>query len=244
MRADAATCKVFISHAGKDSGKLAGFLFRDLRLAGLDAFLDEDRDSIPAGSDWPEQLRQGVATCSVFIVLVSPGYFIRSWPVAELHAALERAHGPSSVEQSAPAIILPAFVGWNLEQAKDCLRRAAAEQQVVLHYTSPDERTTTIGSIRPPPAGRLGQQRQAAQQLRPAQHAWQLLQQLCGHHQQATTQHKTGEHAKLRGAELVKELVERCLTSIPKDFKVPEGVSFGACRAMHPSLADIMNSGI
>ena len=222
---------MFISHAGSDSGDLAGWLHRELGLHGLSAFLDEDPHCIPAGPPWAEQLRKGVWTCRVLIVLLSPSFWLRAWPVRELRIALERTQRQAdSPEQPGAFTIIPVYAGWTRQQAAASLQHAAEQQDDQLTFTTADGRTTTTGNFLQQPRGRPGQQQdEAATALHPAEQAWQQLRQLFTL-QQANTQRSEQEHSKLGEPKLVTELVQLCLGLIPKRFKVPKGEE---CSNMH-----------
>ena len=205
---------MFISHTGPDSGHLVAWLRRELTAVGLRAFLDEK--GIPAGAKWAEQIRQALGSCRVFIVLVSPGFFLRQWPVLELRTALRRA-----AQTPAAVTIMPLYVRWTCSQAAQTLQQAAAAGSS--HICSGFTRANgdpVEGAFWQQPASTSGQQPQ-----QPAAQAWALLQQL-QRFQQANAQRTYLEHYKDIEVQAVEELVREALCILPRrDFEVPPGVS-------------------
>ena len=211
------TCDVFISHMGADTGiSLAGFLQRELTANGLNAFLDHSNGP-QAGDLWPEVLWQAAWSCSVFIVLISPGFFLREWPVRELCIALERLRA-----SPAAVTVVPVYCGWTRQQAAVALRAAASSADGRLQFQNADTGKGTQGTIWQPAAHQPRQQA-AAQALVQTQTLNSLLQQLSDV-QQPNAPRIFHEHYKLIEVETVAELVRAALRVVHRpDFEVPKG---------------------
>ena len=207
---------MFISHTGPDSGWLAAWLHRELTANGLNAFLDHSNGP-QAGDLWPEMLWQAAWSCRVFIVLISPGFFLREWPVRELCIALERLRA-----SPAAVTVVPVYCGWTRQQAAGALRAAASSADGRLHHQNADTGKVTQGTIWQPAAHQPRQQA-AAQALAQTQTLNSLLQQL-SNVQQPNAPRIFHEHYKLIEVETVAELVRAALRVVPRpDFEVPKG---------------------
>ena len=78
----------FISHTGQDPdmGPLAETTFFQLGKRKLTAFFDTE--ALTAGGGWASKIAMSVRICKVFIILLSPSYPKRFWPMHELDIAL------------------------------------------------------------------------------------------------------------------------------------------------------------
>ena len=212
---------MFISHKGSDTGiSLAGWLQRELTANGLNALLDH-KDGPQAGDLWPEMLWQAAWSCRVFIVLISPGFFLREWPVRELCIALKRLRAsPDAVT------VVPVYCGWTRQQAAEALRAAASSADGRLHFQNADTGKVTEGPVWHPAAPQPRQQA-AAQALAQTQTLNSLLQQLSDV-QQPNALRIFHEHYKLIEVEIIGELVRTALRVVPRhDFDVPTGKLLG-----------------
>lgn len=68
-----------------------------------------DRQGIPLGGDWREEVARALATCRVFVPLYSPRYFTRRECGIEWHAFAQRILDHRAREPSAPTPIVPAI---------------------------------------------------------------------------------------------------------------------------------------
>ena len=93
-----------------------GWLWQELQQHGLRPFLDEDPDCIPLGADWQKTIWKAAWSCSVFIVLLSPHFFLRTWPVLELRIASMRSL--SAAQRFTAFLCMPA--GHVRRHAKPC----------------------------------------------------------------------------------------------------------------------------
>ena len=218
---------MFISHVGPDSGALAAWLQRELTAQGLTAFLDAD--SISVGADWAEGLRRAVWSCRVFIVLVSPGFFLHHWPVRELRTALRRAAQTQNNGEQPPAIsILPVYVRWTRSEAAAVLQQAAQRRATHLPrgFTRADGSRTQGSFVLQPSATSDQVQELGSQQ--PAAQALALLQQLQRFQHPASRNSRSltlRQHGK-QEVDLVEELTDEVLHILPKQFKAPAGTPF------------------
>ena len=222
------TCGVFISHTGPDSGWLAAWLHRELTANGLRAFLDEK--SISAGTEWSEELRRAVWTCRVFIVLVSPGFFLRQWPVLELRTALRRA-----AEQPPAITIMPLYVRWTRRQADETLQQAAKDSNQLCSGFTRANGDPVEGTFWQQPGSWPWQpSAEPESSQHPTAQALTLLQEL-QRFQQANAQRIYLEHSKDAEVQAVEELVRVALRAVGWSyFPVPEGKCL-AHSALHHS---------
>lgn len=79
--------KVFVSYAGEDS-QLAEEISESLRAKGIDAFFAGWE--IGFGEDLVKRLNDGLAQAAFFVLLVSPAFLRKAWPMAEQSAATVR----------------------------------------------------------------------------------------------------------------------------------------------------------
>jgi FxsC-like protein len=68
-----------------------------------------DRQGIPLGGDWREEVGRALATCRVFVPLYSPRYFTRRECGIEWHAFAQRILDHRAREPSTPTPIVPAI---------------------------------------------------------------------------------------------------------------------------------------
>ena len=214
-------CNVVVCHADPDCAWLAAKLHQELIVHGLKTFM-----SVRTGlseADFPKQAREAAWTCRVFIVLVTPLFFTRQWPVLQLRAALTRAAQPTSEQQQAVTIV-PLFVLWTGSQAEEVLQQAAATS--ASHISSGYTRATGD-----PREGRLMQQPastpwQPSAQLhssqQPAAQALALLQEL-QRYLQPTAQREPLQLSTHNEVQVVAELLREALHACPRRFQLPEG---------------------
>ena len=209
----AAACDVFISHMGQDTGSLAGWLHRELTVQGLSAFLDH-RDGPQPGDHWPSVLRQAASSCRVFIVLLSPSFFLREWPVRELNIALARQRA-----DAAAVSVIPVYCGWTRQQAAAALQEAAVSGRLSFTHNG----VAISGPIWQPAAQQTGQQ--AAAQVGSQLRTLNSLQQQLTNLQQPNGPRVFHEHYKLIEVEVVREVVRAALIIVGwQYFEVPTGV--------------------
>ena len=197
-------------------------------LHGLLPFLDER--SIRAGTEWREKLWQAAWSCRIFIILLSPLFFTRDWPIMELRIALERARrqAHSAADAAGPVTIIPVYVDWTRQQADKALQLAAEHPGSLLQVTDEQGRPRDVGVCPPHPDGPDQQADPDATQL-PAgpgrQHAgrqaFSLLQRISPF-QQPRAQRTWSETAKEREPAIVAELVREARLIIPR-FPEPQG---------------------
>ena len=156
----------------------------------------------------------------MFIVLVSPGFFLERWPVLELRAALRRA-----AQSPAAITVMPLYVRWTRRQADQTLQQAAAagRSRMCSGFTRADG-SPVKGAFRQQPSAEPSSRQQ------PAAQAFALLQQL-QRYQQANAQRRYLEHAKEYEVQAVEELVREALRAVPRrDFGVLSGMCASALR--------------
>ena len=206
---------MFISHVGADSGNLAGWLHRELTLNGLTAFLDH-KGGPEAGQPWPPVLEQAASGCQVFIALLSPAFWLRQWPVHELHTALARQQAAA-----AAVTVIPVYCGWNREQAAAALTAAAGSAAGQLYFQHPETGKVTEGKVWQPAEQHTG--RQAADQASLQLQTLNSLQQQLSRLQPPNAPRIYHEHYKLIEIEVVEELVRAAHRVIPRQFFVGPG---------------------
>ena len=219
---------------GKDSGTLAGRLQEQLSQYGLEAFLDEnEKDGIQTADHWPARLWMAVSTCSVCIVLVSPGFFLRPWPVHELQLALQRPHVPEitvaatdadteradqqrrsarPADSPAPVTIIPVYCSppqlqaqpWNRAAASAAVAAVGNWRRRGLRYREPGG-----GAVWPAFAGQLS-----------ADTVLDLLRQLSAL-QEPTAERAYKEHFKQKAILVEQEIVRTVLRILPPPFRDP-----------------------
>ena len=91
----------FISYAHEDKDEIARPLALALRRRGLKVWFDEF--SLSAGQSIRSSIDAGLATCKVGIVILSPNFFAKRWPVAELNGLISRQRG------GAETVIIPVW---------------------------------------------------------------------------------------------------------------------------------------
>ena len=226
---------MFISHVGQDTGtSLAGWLKRELTANGLDAFLDHSNGP-QAGDAWPDVLKQAASSCRVFVVLLSPSFFLREWPVRELRIALARLQTDASA-----VTVIPVYCGWTRQQASAALKRAARSSDGSLRFQHAQTGQVTEGPVWQPPADQSS--------LQPASQACAQLQMLMRVQQQLSKLQPPNaprifhEHYKLIEVEVVEEIVCAALRVLPRiDFEVPAGKPASlACCLWAPGLGVLM----
>ena len=91
----------FISYAHEDKDEIARPLALALRRRGLKVWFDEF--SLSAGQSIRSSIDAGLATCKAGIVILSPNFFAKRWPVAELNGLISRQRG------GAETVIIPVW---------------------------------------------------------------------------------------------------------------------------------------
>ena len=79
---------VFISHATKDKSSYVNNLVEAIKLEGLTVFYDSD--CILWGDSISEKVEEGIANCTLAVLVISKNYFGRSWTEYELRSLLNR----------------------------------------------------------------------------------------------------------------------------------------------------------
>jgi hypothetical protein len=87
----------FICHSGQDKATVARPLSDDLKARGFSVWLDEYE--LIVGKSVYAEIDRGLRSCRFGVVILSPGFFARTWPQNELHAlaALGAAEGRSKI---------------------------------------------------------------------------------------------------------------------------------------------------
>jgi 8-oxo-dGTP pyrophosphatase MutT (NUDIX family) len=75
---------VFISYAHEDSARLANSLVKALEREGFEVWYD--RSSLEPGSSLRASIERGIARARLSIVIISPAFLRRGWPLLELDA--------------------------------------------------------------------------------------------------------------------------------------------------------------
>ncbi|GEM_PF-5412104 len=81
--------RVFLSHVESEASSLATTVDSALAAQGVAVF--RAPESLEVGEDYVERIEAEVARCAVFVLLITPSYRKRRWPMRELALALE--HG-------------------------------------------------------------------------------------------------------------------------------------------------------
>ena len=227
------SCNALICYAQPDSAQLASAVQYELAADGLEGFLGEPSPSAAPG--WPARVSQAAWTCSVFIMLLSPSFFLSHWPVLQLRVALtrkQRAQKPPAGGSTAPAIIT-AFVGWSRSEAEAALQQAA-DRDGQLQYTAADG-SITQGQVLRQPAGQPGQEAAELSQQQPASLALQQVQQLL------SSQRSTPQMGSQQDHELIEELMYEARLALPRRFPVPEGMRPARrMPALHPQIRCVL----
>ncbi len=80
---------VFLSHVEAEAGLLATTVDSALAAQGVEVF--RAPDSLEVGEDYVERIEAEVVRCGVFVLLITPSYRKRDWPLRELELAVK--HG-------------------------------------------------------------------------------------------------------------------------------------------------------
>jgi hypothetical protein len=94
--------KLFLSHASEDKKPFVRKLADSLRARGLEVWYDEY--SLTVGDSLRRSIDRGLADCDTGIVVLSPAFFSKRWPQAELDALF-------SAEISGRTALLPIWHG-------------------------------------------------------------------------------------------------------------------------------------
>ena len=76
--------RIFLSYCRKDA-EYAGDLHRWLKADGVDCFFDTA--SIEGGEVWIARLQQEIASCEIFVPILSPDFLASEWATKECHLA-------------------------------------------------------------------------------------------------------------------------------------------------------------
>ncbi len=79
---------VFVSHASEDKASFVAEFVTELQAVGLRVWYDAN--SLGWGSSLRQEIDNGLATCRFGVVVLSPSFFSKPWPQAELDALLAR----------------------------------------------------------------------------------------------------------------------------------------------------------
>ncbi|CAM9351142.1 unnamed protein product, partial [Chrysoparadoxa australica] len=97
--------QAFISYFGGDKGaaNFTANLAEALEKDGVPFFLDYA--NLLPGCNWREVITREAQCSQVMIVVLSPNYFLRYWPMRELDLAM------CAIEGGAPIAIIPVYCG-------------------------------------------------------------------------------------------------------------------------------------
>lgn len=101
--------KLFISHASEDKADFVRPLVTALQQAGFEVWYDEYE--LTMGDSLLRKIGEGLKTCDFGIVVLSPSFFCKKWPQAELD-------GLFALETNERKIILPVWKDVNEEDVK------------------------------------------------------------------------------------------------------------------------------
>src|SRR5207253_6894356 len=100
---------VFVSHASEDKQAVAEPLMRALEDAGLRVWYD--RIELRLGDSLREKIDEGLAHSRFGIVILSPSFFAKHWPMQELNGLAQR-------EVEGCKVILPIWYNITAEQVR------------------------------------------------------------------------------------------------------------------------------
>src|SRR5437588_7739497 len=83
--------KVFISHATADRDLVQRHILDLLRAHGIDTWYAED--DIHTAEEWEMSIRQGLASCEWFLVVMTPRSANSKWVQAEVNWAIDKRQG-------------------------------------------------------------------------------------------------------------------------------------------------------
>ena len=135
-----ASCHVFISHAGPEKRGFVAWLSQALWAAGINNFLDER--SLQLGDDAPSVMETEACTSQIVICVLSKEFFVRKWPLQELHWALaSRAlHGAHVIPvflEVQPILndIVPSMRAWLTSKDLDPGKRCEEDVEALFNIT-------------------------------------------------------------------------------------------------------------
>ena len=79
---------LFISHASEDKAEVARPLAKALMARGFEVWYDET--TLTIGDNLAREIDRGLAECSYGIVIISPAFLMKSWPMRELDGLAAR----------------------------------------------------------------------------------------------------------------------------------------------------------
>lgn len=82
---------MFLSHTGQgqnNSKNFAGYLKTELASRGIPTFMDIT--NLVAGSEWENEIKRYVETCSLFVCIISEQFYFRYWCMLELDLAFQK----------------------------------------------------------------------------------------------------------------------------------------------------------
>lgn len=99
---------VFVSHSSEDKVAYVDKLVEEIKNLGIEVFYDTD--VISWGDNLKEKIDEGLKTCQLAVIVISPSYFGREWTEYEIRALLER----QDVERN--KLILPILYNTSKEE--------------------------------------------------------------------------------------------------------------------------------
>lgn len=144
--------QIFISHAHQDS-EFAHKLADDLELEGWHCWLAPD--SISPGEQWAGAIERGLATSTVFLLILSPEAVASRWVQTETNVALELEH--EGQMQIVPLLLRPCQVPllWrayqNLRFTRGAYPMADLLQRLNGQTSVPSSRITVVHPPKPSP---------------------------------------------------------------------------------------------
>jgi hypothetical protein len=143
-------CDIFISHASEDKAAVAIPLANALIKAGLKVWLDQSEMRL--GDSLYDKLSAGLGGCRFGVVILSPAFFAKKWPVDELRALMAREEGGHKVllpllhgmTLQNLAIAAPLIAGRLVADVDAGLEAAVAQILAAIGRTTPARDTDTV----------------------------------------------------------------------------------------------------
>lgn len=97
---------VFISHAGEDKSTIGQPLWKKLETKNIRTFLD--KGELQAGDHAPFRMEMAMETADICVVILSPEYVAKKWPMKELECFLRRRKEADQIGNVRP-LVIPVF---------------------------------------------------------------------------------------------------------------------------------------
>ena len=116
MDSQSSKFQVFISHVGEDKDRIAIPLREKLRMLGISSFVDEK--DITRGVEAEQFMIDAMETADVAVLVLSPEFSIRKWPMKELLCFLRRRQ-QALADGKETAFIIPFFYRLSISELYD-----------------------------------------------------------------------------------------------------------------------------